>query len=491
MTASGAGREWILAIDDDPWALEVTSVTLGEHDWHVQRAMSGLEAAGIISRLGPPSLVLVDAMMPTEDGFAVCRRLRRAESLRDVPIVFVTANDDETIREQALEAGANDFLTKPVAPSLLTTRVRTLIELHRHRSANDARTRYGMILETIGEGVLTLDAGDRVIEANRAAIALLGLPRDLMTPIHLPSHIARHWTVLSGQIGRNHDARLLFRSRVGAATTAVDWTSRPLPGEGDEAWSVVVRDSTDLWERDQALSRMMKSLGHKLRTPLTGLSVSLELAREYQVDPVGAEMIETARRSATRLQDTIIRMLEYVATAGSPVQTTSPPHPQTTPDDLIAEFGKDGEVSVTTSLGRSVRIDVGLVLRAVKELVANARAAGAERIAIHVAPHPDRSVQFEITDDGPGIPAAAEDRVFEPFYQLDLTGEQPGAGLGLSIIKADIFRAGGSVGTWSSPEGGTTAWFRLPDHSGSSSDQMNDPEPANPGLPPAITRPRV
>ncbi len=70
---------------------------------------------------------------------------------------------------------------------------------------------------------------------------------------------------------------------------------------------------------------------------------------------------------------------------------------------------------------------------------------------------------FEITDDGPGIPAAATDRVFEPFYQLDRSGEQAGTGLGLSILRADIERAGGSIGAWTHPDGGTTVWFCLPD----------------------------
>jgi signal transduction histidine kinase len=78
-------------------------------------------------------------------------------------------------------------------------------------------------------------------------------------------------------------------------------------------------------------------------------------------------------------------------------------------------------------------------------------------------------VLFEVIDDGPGIPAAAETRVFEPFYQLDRTGEQPGTGLGLSILREEVDRAGGSIGAWPMPGGGTTVWFKLPDHSASRS----------------------
>jgi signal transduction histidine kinase len=461
MIQSDIDPEWILAIDDDPWSLEISTVALEAEGWHVQRASSGDEATTILSRLGAPALVLVDAMMPKEDGFTLCRRLRKSPALRSVPIVFATALDDEEMRAQALEAGADDFLTKPVTPSLLVTRVRTLVELNRLRTEGETRTRYGVIMETLGEGVVTLDDNDNVIEANRAAIGLLGLPRDPLARIHLPSHIARFWTVVRGETGRNHDARLVFRRRDRAGTTAIDWTSRSLPGAGEEAWTLVVRDATDMWERDQALGRMMKSLGHKLRTPLTGLSVSLEFARDCQSDPLGAEMVETARQSATRLEDTILRMLEFVDAAGVDAAETAPV--PTSPDELVTHLCRHQGATVSTTLTRPVRIELELALQAVDELVANAQAAGATEIAIVVAPHPARSVQFEITDNGSGIPAAAENRVFEPFYQLDRTGEQPGAGLGLSIMRASVARAGGSTGAWFTPERGTTVWFRLPD----------------------------
>jgi DNA-binding response OmpR family regulator len=464
MIASTPRQEWVLAIDDDPWALEMTAVTLGEHGWHVQRATSGEQALEIVTRLGAPALVLVDAMMPNEDGFSVCRRLRGAAALRLVPIVFVTALDDEAVRVQALEAGADDFITKPVSSSLLVTRVRTLIELRRRRESDDARTRLGIVIDALGEGVITLDDDDRVVYANRAALALLGLPRNPLTAIHLPSHIARHWTVVRGQVGRDHDARLVFRTRDDVSTTAIDWTARTLSGDGDETWTVVVRDATDLWERDQALQRMMKSLGHKLRTPLTGLSASLEFARECEIDEMGAEMLEMAGRSAQRLHDTLIRMLEFVDSAG-PTEFASISHRQTSPDELVAELTEQVSATVTTSLTRPVRIELDVAVRAVEELVANAQTAGASKVAIHVAPHPDRSVQFEITDDGPGVPVAAEARIFEPFYQLDPTGEHPGVGLGLSILRSDIGRAGGAIGAWTEVDGGTTVWFRLPDHS--------------------------
>lgn len=469
--------DWILAIDDDPWALEMTSVLLGEHGWHVQRALDSQEAQAILARLGAPALVILDAMMPNDDGFAICRRLRNSGALQNVPIVFVTALDDEAIREAALRAGADDLLSKPVSASLLVTRVRTLIELHRHRARASTHAHYGIVLDTIGEGVVTVDEDDFVVEANRAAKALLGLPRDPLERIHLPSHVARHWSVVRGQVGRSNDARLLWQSSDGAATSAIDWTSRELSTETGEAWTLVVRDATDLWERDQALGRMMKSMSHKLRTPLTGLTLGIEFAMDYQTDPIAVEMLEVVQRSADRLHQTIVRMLEFVEASG-PVEGSPGDHPEISPDELVASLGTVGATTVATTLTRQVRLNTDLVRRMVSELVANAVASGAGRIEIHVSPHPEGSVQFEITDDGGGIPFAAEARVFEPFYQLDKSGEQPGAGLGLSILRSEVVRAGGSTGTWSSPDATTTVWFRLPDHTAG----PGDAKPDDPGV---------
>lgn len=452
--------EWVLALDDDPWALEIVSAMLETHGYQVQRALSMEEAIEVIRRLGNPSLLLIDGMMPNIDGFTACRTFRELPAFEKVPIVFLTALNGERDRVAALEAGADDFLTKPISESMLITRVRTLVELYRRRLHTEVGSRYEAVMDAIGDGILILDRHDQLIEANQAALSLLSIPRNPLRTIHLPTFVEQHWVVERGSIGPASEALLVWGGS--GPPTAIEWTSRVLPGRGSGRWAVVVRDATDRWERDQALGRMMRSLGHKLRTPLTGLSVSLDLAKQVDVEEDRLEMIEMAESSAQRLQETIVRILEFTDTATLPAAADAS---MVAPHEFSAAFEMGVDTSFTNSLNRAVRVDMEAALRAVEELVQNARSVGASEIRIHVAHHPGGAVQIEVSDDGPGLPSTVGRRALEPFFQTDRTGEGQGAGLGLSIVEATVKRAGGSMGIWSSAGERTTVWLRLPDHS--------------------------
>src|SRR5690606_24842412 len=81
-----------------------------------------------------PDLILLDVMMPGMDGFEVCRRLRAAPKLAEVPIIILTALDDRASRLRGIEAGADDFLTKPADRQELRLRVKTILRLDRYRT---------------------------------------------------------------------------------------------------------------------------------------------------------------------------------------------------------------------------------------------------------------------------------------------------------------------------------------------------------------------
>ncbi len=110
----------ILIVDDDPIAIRVVRRALHEYAC-VRFATSGADA---FCRIGErtPDLILLDAEMPGEHGFEVCRRFKQEPALRDVPIIFVTALDDPEFEVQALRVGAADFIGKPISPALLKLR---------------------------------------------------------------------------------------------------------------------------------------------------------------------------------------------------------------------------------------------------------------------------------------------------------------------------------------------------------------------------------
>jgi len=118
----------VLVVDDIPANVKLLEARLGAEYFDVVSALSGEEALAQCLRT-MPDIVLLDVMMPGMDGFEVCRRLKADPRTLHIPVVMVTALDQISDRVKGLEAGADDFLTKPVNDTALVTRVKSLVRL--------------------------------------------------------------------------------------------------------------------------------------------------------------------------------------------------------------------------------------------------------------------------------------------------------------------------------------------------------------------------
>jgi DNA-binding response OmpR family regulator len=119
-------RKKILVVEDDPDLVELLSFNLRACGFIVSTAADGVEglkkARSII-----PDLILLDLMLPELDGFGVCEILRREPDTAAIPIIIVTAVSSEFARLASLEAGANDYITKPFSPKQLVARVQDFL----------------------------------------------------------------------------------------------------------------------------------------------------------------------------------------------------------------------------------------------------------------------------------------------------------------------------------------------------------------------------
>ncbi len=127
----------ILVVDDNAQNVELLLAYLDDLECELRVARDGQEALDMVAR-DPPELILLDIMMPNVSGYQVCERLKQHEATREIPIIMVTALNEVGDVERAVEAGADDFLTKPVQKLELVTRVRSLLRVRHLRSQLDA-----------------------------------------------------------------------------------------------------------------------------------------------------------------------------------------------------------------------------------------------------------------------------------------------------------------------------------------------------------------
>jgi DNA-binding response OmpR family regulator len=128
----------VLVVDDDPDMAGVLARMLVQQGMQAEVAADGRAALEMIAA-SPPDLVLLDVQMPGPTGFEICSRLKSQEATALLPVVLITSLEDQASRVRGIEAGADDFLSKPVHPEELIARVNTLRRLHETRKELEGR----------------------------------------------------------------------------------------------------------------------------------------------------------------------------------------------------------------------------------------------------------------------------------------------------------------------------------------------------------------
>jgi two-component system, cell cycle response regulator len=171
----------LLVVDDTPANVKYLEARLVAEYFDVATATSGMQAIGLC-RQEPFDLVLLDVMMPGLDGFETCRRLKADPQTAHVPVVIVTALDQPSDRLKGLDAGADDFLTKPIDETALLARVRSLVrlkavvdELRRSALSNTALSFFDPVAQAVrdrglGGNILVVD--DRASSRDRVTAIL-------------------------------------------------------------------------------------------------------------------------------------------------------------------------------------------------------------------------------------------------------------------------------------------------------------------------------
>src|SRR5580692_12222538 len=158
----------VLVVDDSPDTLRMLTDALEDAGMTVLVALEGAQALAIVGKI-TPDVILMDAVMPSIDGFETCRRLKRNRTLAYVPIIFMTGLSETQDIVKGLEAGGVDYVTKPIVPDELLARIR--VHLANARLAHSARA----ALDASGRYLLATDASGGVLWCTPQTAKLLGL----------------------------------------------------------------------------------------------------------------------------------------------------------------------------------------------------------------------------------------------------------------------------------------------------------------------------
>ncbi len=163
-------RRRIVIIEDEKDIVELVRYNFRKEDFEVQGFNRGKEGLEYLRR-SPTDVVVLDILLPDQDGLEICKRLRADERLKDIPVIFLTAKGEEIDRILGLEIGADDYIVKPFSPRELVARVKAVLRRH-HRPAEK--------IEVIEATDLRLDAQTQEVTVRKKAVALSTLEFKLL-----------------------------------------------------------------------------------------------------------------------------------------------------------------------------------------------------------------------------------------------------------------------------------------------------------------------
>jgi len=487
----------ILIVDDVAANRDTLRQLLVESDYDFREAADGITALNL-GALDPPDLVLLDVMMPGMDGYEVCRRMRADPRLAEVPIIMVTALDDQTSRLTGIEAGADDFITKPYHRAELRARVQTITRLNRYRRLGEAQSalreseaRFRNLADQCDEAFrfATLNP-ERVVYVSPALETIWGLPgarfladaRLWEKSIH-PDDRSRVHQAYEAVLA-HHTDRFAEEYRVVRPDGTVRWvidSGTPIRGTNGVVVSIggVTRDITDRKAAEEVLLRAqrMENIGmlaagiaHDFNNALAPLVIGCTILRQHVAEsPAGLHLLDLMATSAGRSVALVSQLMSFARGASGQRQLLQTSH-------VLRELAELSEVTFPKNVHLTTVLPPGLwpvmasptqIHQIFLNLCVNARDAmpqggqltftAANRTlddataAEIPGARPGNFLAVEVKDTGTGIPPETLLRIWEPFFTTK--GEGKGTGLGLSTVSGILNQYDGFAEIVTSPAG--------------------------------------
>ena len=459
--APSADKPVVLLVDDNADMREyVRSLLVGRFE--VVAATNG-KLALEETRRQPPALVLTDVMMPEMDGFALLAALRQDPATATIPVIMLSARAGEEARIEGVEAGADDYLTKPFTARELIARVEAQLKMARMRreaaeqkaaltmEINRARQFAGEALEHVPIAFCIMDREYCITYLNAAALKLAALSGK-------PHMGASLWDLYPRLIGSETEKNI---RRAMEARVAVEFEEF-FPAPGNETWFqfyvypqpgegiiLYCRNTTQTRKAEQALrrseqlaaaGRLAASIAHEINNPLEAVTNLLFLAKnDVELSSGSRQLLEIADKELQRLSHIAARSLKFYRQRTAPASVAL--------DEVIDSviYFHDPSIRLRNiaierrySSAPAVLCQPGEIQQVFTNLVSNALDALPDkgRLVVAVRPAPNHNGQegvvVTVADNGSGMDRHMFERLFHPFVT---TKGEAGTGLGLWVSK--------------------------------------------------------
>ncbi|WP_045119057.1 hybrid sensor histidine kinase/response regulator [Haliangium ochraceum] len=394
----------LLVVEDSRTQAEKLRMVLAAAGYQAVVAHDGERALALCREMPrPPDAIISDIVMPGIDGYEVCRRARRDELLREVPVLLLTSLSNPADVLRALEAGADNYCTKPYQPDVLILRVQRMLDRSR-RASNDT------VVELEGQH---FDLGD---SPNRLANVLLSSLVDA---------------------GGRYNELELSRTRLAENNAQREEMMRVVAHEMRSPLQSMLLISELCQTREDDLTLLRSMPDRVVRMVQRILRLIEDLSDLSNID-LGTLRLDRSEFDLTPLvRDTLER-----------VQSTTKSH--------RIEMEAPKHLEVYGDLNRIEQVVTNLLTNAVKY------SPEANRVLLTVS-RQDLDVRVAVRDFGIGIAEDEVPRIFDRYFRTDQGKDRAeGVGLGLYICKALIEAHGGEIGVTSKLGEGSTFWFTLP-----------------------------
>jgi two-component system phosphate regulon sensor histidine kinase PhoR len=353
-----------------------------------------------------------------------------------------------------------------IGMSALASRQASDLEASSKEAAAE-RSRLDTVLRSMVDGVLAFDDGLRVLWLNPAALTLLDVPEGRQGQAFAELSASAELLELVTQGRKRSETRELLLGRTARRVLA---TAGPL--RAAHGVLLVLRDVTEVRRLEQVRRDFVANVSHELRTPVSVIRANSETLLDGGIDDpqYARASLEAIQRASQRLSNLIADLLDLARIEGGVYELDN--HALALTGVVgpvlgsVRELARSRAVTLVSEVpeGTVVRADDSALEQVLTNLVENAIKYTDHSGRVTVRARRDRGkVRIEVVDDGPGVPEAHRDRVFERFYRIDAgrSRELGGTGLGLSIVKHLVTAMGGEVGIDPVEPHGACFWVRL------------------------------